>query len=307
VLPDGVRPMGGPPPAPGLPDPAAYRRRVHAQRPRDLPHRPARPTWPHRLHPHRSRISRPRSVRLGCRPTSTPPVPRCALPSAGPAGFGTAGRVPAGIAPYSARQACRQRRPPTRRRQRTWAGGRQARQHRSDRLGLLLRQPAASLTAQRLHLEGEPWRPRSCPSSPTAGLAGGGSRAGVGRGSGLGMHGSLLAHGCCAAGRVQSTAAGGRWECATRIPILSRHANQGVRASACAKAAGRSRSPRRSSAKAAERGRSQRSARSRLIHQPIRTPVDRNLARTCGLPELRHRHRRSARGSDPLGSRRPIC
>jgi hypothetical protein len=34
-------------------------------------------------------------------------------------------------------------------------------QHRSDRLGLLLRKEAASLTAQQLHLDGEPWRPRS--------------------------------------------------------------------------------------------------------------------------------------------------
>jgi hypothetical protein len=32
-------------------------------------------------------------------------------------------------------------------------------QHLSDRLGLLLRKPAASLAAQQLHLEGEPWRP----------------------------------------------------------------------------------------------------------------------------------------------------
>jgi hypothetical protein len=48
------------------------------------------------------------------------------------------------------------------------------RQHRSDHLGLLLRKAAASLTAQQLHLVGEPWRPQSCSSTPAAALAGGG-------------------------------------------------------------------------------------------------------------------------------------
>jgi hypothetical protein len=45
------------------------------------------------------------------------------------------------------------------------------RQHRSHRLGLLLRKEAASLTAQQLHLVGEPWRPRSRPSTTAAALA----------------------------------------------------------------------------------------------------------------------------------------
>jgi hypothetical protein len=35
------------------------------------------------------------------------------------------------------------------------------RQRGGDRLGLLLREAAAGLTAQQLHLVGEPWRPRS--------------------------------------------------------------------------------------------------------------------------------------------------
>ena len=67
-------------------------------------------------------------------------------------------------------------------------------QHRSDRLGLLLRKEAASLTAQQLHLVGEPWRPRSCPSTAAAALAGGlagrwpGPRIGVGV-----VHARLLA------------------------------------------------------------------------------------------------------------------
>jgi len=74
-------------------------------------------------------------------------------------------------------------------------------------------------------------RPRAWPAV--------GSRAGMGRGSGLGMHGSLLAHGCCAAGRVQSSAADGRWECCTRSRSRLDHANQGVRASARANGAER--------------------------------------------------------------------
>jgi hypothetical protein len=103
---------GGPPPAPGLPDPAAHRRRVHAQRPGDLPHRLARPHQPHRLDPNRWRRARPRPATaeaarptggpgafcLGVGPPPLPPVPRCVLPSAGPAELGWAGRVPVGIA-----------------------------------------------------------------------------------------------------------------------------------------------------------------------------------------------------------------
>jgi hypothetical protein len=44
-------------------------------------------------------------------------------------------------------------------------------QHRGDHLGLLLRKAAARLAAQQLHLVGEPWRPRSCPSTAAAALA----------------------------------------------------------------------------------------------------------------------------------------
>jgi hypothetical protein len=80
---------------------------------------------------------------LRCRPTP-PPVLGCVLPSAGPAGLGGAGRAPVGIVVLC----------PTDLRVVGKPG-----QHLSDRLGLLLRKPAASLAAQQLHLEGEPWRP----------------------------------------------------------------------------------------------------------------------------------------------------
>jgi hypothetical protein len=95
------------------------------------------------------------------------------------------------------RPACRRRWPlRTLLRQWAWRVAGKPCQHRSDRLGLLPRKEAASLTAQQLHLVGEPWRPRSWPSTTVAALAAAaaGSRAGgVGQGSGLGMYGSLLA------------------------------------------------------------------------------------------------------------------
>ena len=180
---------GGPPPAPGLPDPAAHRRRVHAQRPGDLPHRLARPHQPHRLDPNRWPRARPRpataqaarptggawSVLLGCRPTPAPARPclraggRCpcrarrgwprpgwhrrALPGR-PAG-GVGGRRP-GRGSGGGR-----------------VGGKPC-QHRGDRLGLLLRKEAASLATQQVHLDGEPWRPRSWPSTAAAVLTAGG-------------------------------------------------------------------------------------------------------------------------------------
>ncbi len=106
--------------------------------------------------------------------TVPPPVPRCVLPSAGPAELGGAGRVPVRVAVL-----CPPGLPTA-----VAAGpvvavghgrvGGKPRQHRSDRLGLLLRKPAASLTAQQLHLVGEPRRPWSWPSTTAAALAGGG-------------------------------------------------------------------------------------------------------------------------------------
>jgi hypothetical protein len=173
---------------PGLPDPAAHRRRVHAQRPCDLPDRPARSHQPHRLDPNRCRIGRPRPAQ-----------------AAGPAGWAWSVRPRCRRALASARSSLRARaRFPCRarlgrprpgwhrraqpgRRAAGGGGGRpgrgrgrgrvagKPRQHRSGRLGLLLRKEAASLTAQHLHLVGEPWRPWSWPSTTAAALAGGGS------------------------------------------------------------------------------------------------------------------------------------
>ena len=132
---------GRPPPTPGLPDPAAHRRRVHAQRPCDLPNRLARSHQPHRLDPNRWRRARPRPatlqaarparpawpVRLRYRPTSAPaPSPSaCWHPMALP---GSARLAAYRLAsPWSARRACRWRRWAwTRSRQGGWAGGRQA-------------------------------------------------------------------------------------------------------------------------------------------------------------------------------------
>src|SRR6266536_4182339 len=69
--------------------------------------------------------------------------------------------------------------------------------HLDDRLGLLLLQPAAFLTAHQLHLEGEPGRPGSCPPpSVAAGRAVGGGLARVPVGPRVGVggaHARLLA------------------------------------------------------------------------------------------------------------------
>jgi len=68
-------------------------------------------------------------------------------------------------------------------------------QHRSDRLGLLLVKAAAGLTAQQLHLDGEPWRPWSWPSRAAAALAGGGLVGGWRGPRRVGVvHARLLAH-----------------------------------------------------------------------------------------------------------------
>jgi hypothetical protein len=71
------------------------------------------------------------------------------------------------------------------------------RQHFSDRLDLLLRKAAAGLTAQQPDFDGEPWRPRSRPSRPTAALAAGLSGGGLAcmrLGSRIGVvHAQLLA------------------------------------------------------------------------------------------------------------------
>jgi hypothetical protein len=142
--------------------------------------------------------------------------------------------------PYPACQACPWRRPPTRPRHEAWA--RWAASHAStaaiaSACCCASRRPASppSSCTSRVNPGGpgraRRARPRAWPAV--------GSRAGVGRGSGLGMHGSLLAHGCCAAGRVQSSAAGGRWGCCARSRSCLDHANQGVRASARAKGAER--------------------------------------------------------------------
>jgi len=105
-------------------------------------------------------------------------------------------------------------------------------QHRSDRLGLLLRKEAASLTAQQLHLVGEPWWPRSWPSTTAAALAGGGSSGLACRwlGTRIGVgHVRLLARPSTAvgtAGRVPrpSSTAGG---VSHPIPIVSRSRRSG--------------------------------------------------------------------------------
>jgi hypothetical protein len=67
-------------------------------------------------------------------------------------------------------------------------------QHRRDRLGLLLVKAAASLAAQHLHLDGEPWWPRSWPSRATAAVTGGGLAGGWGGLRRVGVvHARLLA------------------------------------------------------------------------------------------------------------------
>jgi hypothetical protein len=177
---------------------------------------------------------------LRCRPT--PPRPRLRAPIRWPCWARRAGRVPAGIA-VRCPTACRWRRwRRARSRQGPWAGvgGKQG-QQRSDRLGLL-RKAAASLTAQQPHLVGEPWRPRSWPSTTAAALVGGSSGGGLaprwlGTRIGIG-HGRLLARPSTAvgtAGRVPrpSSTAG---ECRTRSRSCLDHADQGVRAVACAHA-----------------------------------------------------------------------
>jgi hypothetical protein len=104
-------------------------------------------------------------------------------------------------------------------------------QHRSDRLGLLLRKEAASLTAQQLHLVGEPWRPRSWPSTTAAALAGGGSsglacrwlgtRIGVGHVRLLARHRRRLAP------LAAFTAEFHGWGVSHPIPIVSRSRRSG--------------------------------------------------------------------------------
>ena len=133
-------------------------------------------------------------------------------------------------------------------------------QHHSDRLGLLLRKEAASLTAQQLHLVGEPWRPRSWPSTTAAALAGGGSSGLACRwlGTRIGVgHVRLLAR--------PSTAVG----TAGRVPRLGSVAPDPDRVSITPiGASARSPAPtptsvpsrRRSSAKAARRGGVERAA-----------------------------------------------
>jgi hypothetical protein len=146
---------------------------------------------------------------LGAGLPSLPPVPRCVLPSAGPAGLGAAGRVPTGIAVLSptGMPASSGGGRPGRGRGRGRVGGKPG-QHRSDRLGLLLRKAATSLAAQQLHLVREPWRPWSCPSTPAAvALAGGGlAWSWLARRIGVGVeHARLLARpptATGAAGRV---------------------------------------------------------------------------------------------------------
>ena len=98
--------------------------------------------------------------------------------------------------------------------------GGKPRQHRSDRLGLLLRKPAAGLTAQQLHLVGEPWRPWSWPPTPAATLAVGLAAGGEGPGLRWCMHGSLLPTADRAAVRVPglSSMAGGWWGVSHPIP-----------------------------------------------------------------------------------------
>jgi hypothetical protein len=85
---------------------------VHPQRPGDLPNRPARAHQPQRLHPHRPRIGPPRPATLqaarppgrpeasnvGVDPPPLPPVPRCVLAPAAPAGLGRTGRLPVRVA-----------------------------------------------------------------------------------------------------------------------------------------------------------------------------------------------------------------
>jgi hypothetical protein len=213
------------------------------------------------------------------RPTPAPRPGLC-LPSAGPAGLGGAGRVPAGIAVLCPTGLPTAVAAATLLRQRAWEGGRQAGQHRSDRLGLLLRKEAASLTAQQLHLVGEPWRPRSWPSTTAAALAGGGSsglacgwlgtRIGVG-------HVRLLARPSTAvgtAGRVPwpSSTAGSVAPDPDRVSITP------IRASARSPAPTPTSVPsrRRSSAKAARRGGVERAAPRRPPRTPGRTAAGRH-------------------------------
>jgi hypothetical protein len=138
----GCRAGSGPwrsPPVPGLPDPAAQRCWVHAQRPCDLPDRLARS---HRLDPNRPRRGRPRPatlqaarppggpwpVRLGCRFTLAAARPPLRAPIRWPCWARRGWPRPdwhrraqpdghAGVVGWR----------PTRSRQGAWAGGRQAR------------------------------------------------------------------------------------------------------------------------------------------------------------------------------------
>ena len=149
---------------------------------------------------------------LRCRPTL--PRPRLRASGRCPAGLSGAGRVPAGSV----------RRGPCCGSGRGRVAGKPG-QHRSDRLALLLVKAAAGLSAQRPHLDGDPSRPWSRPSSPAAGLAGGalagrwcGPRIWVG-------HGSLLARPATALYWRR------RWPgglgVSHRIPILSRSRGSG--------------------------------------------------------------------------------
>jgi hypothetical protein len=115
-------------------------------------------------------------------------------------------------------------------------------QHRSDRLGLLLRKAAASLACQQVHLVGEPWRPWSWPSPAAATLAGGGlacrwlaRRIGVGV-----VHARLLTHGDWH-GWLSATAGGGGECLAPESRSCLDHADQGVHARPRALRTGRQR------------------------------------------------------------------
>ena len=137
-------------------------------------------------------------------------------------------------------------------------------QHHSDRLGLLLRKEAASLTAQQLHLvvnRGGPGRGRRPRRRPWLAAAAAGLRAGgLGQGSGLGMYGSLLAVDGGWHRWPRSTAEFHGW--GSVAPDPERVSITPIRASARSPGPTPTSVPsrRRSSAKAARRGGAERAA-----------------------------------------------
>jgi hypothetical protein len=177
-------------------------------------------------------------------------------------------------------------------------------QHRSDRLGLLLRKAAASLAAQQVHLVGEPWRPRSWPSA----LAGGGPacrwpgpRIAIG-------HARLLTRPPTAAGPLAEIHGWRRWEYRTRSRSCLDHADGAS-----------TRAPTPTSVQ--HRRRSNAGLQTVvdriavLIHDSFTsrsgTQRIRNLTRTFGLAGSRYGHGQSARvvqvaGRTPVPSVGPV-